>query len=63
MAIEQTEFIKGLQLHDTGQQSTESETDILIGSNRYWEAIFGEIKLDRHRHSYGCYQFNNWIMS
>ena len=51
--------MKGLQLHDTGQQSTEIETDILIGSNRYWEAISGEIKLDRHRHSYGCYQFNN----
>lgn len=59
MAIKQTEFIKGLQLHVTGQQSTEIETDILIGSNRYWEAISGEIKLDRHRHSYGCYQFNN----
>ena len=51
--------MKGLQLHDTGQQSTEIETDILIGSDRYWEATFGEIKLDRHRHSYDCYQFNN----
>ena len=35
LAVEQTEYVKGLQLADTGQHSPESKFDILIGSDCY----------------------------
>ena len=35
LAVEQTEFVKGLQLADTGQHVPESKFDILIGSDCY----------------------------
>ena len=45
-AVEQTEFVKGLQLANTGQHSPESKTDILIGSDCYWKVVTGEVKRD-----------------
>ena len=44
LAVEQTEFVKGLQLADTGKHSPESKTDILIGSDCYWKVVTGEVK-------------------
>ena len=46
LAVEQTEFVKGLQLADTGQHSPESKTDILISSDCYWKVVTGEVKRD-----------------
>ena len=40
-AVEQTEFVKGLQLADTGQHSPESKIDILIGSDCFWKSLQG----------------------
>ena len=46
LAVEQAEFVKGLQLADTGHHSPESKTDILIGSDCYWKVVTGEIERD-----------------
>ena len=46
LAVEQTEFVKGLQLADTGHHSPESKTDILIGSDCYWKVVTGETERD-----------------
>ena len=48
VAVEQTEFVKGLRLADTGQHSPESKIDILIGSDCYWKVVTGEVKRDSH---------------
>ena len=42
--MEQIEFVRGLQLADTGQHTTESKTDILIGSDCSWKVVTGEVK-------------------
>ena len=44
---EQIEFIKGLQLTNTGYHSTESKIDIL-GSDCYWKVVPEKIKRASH---------------
>ena len=44
--VEQIEFIKGLQLTNTGYHSTESK--ILLGSDCYWKVVSEKIKRDSH---------------
>ena len=46
LAVERTEFVKGLQLTDTGHYSPESKIDILIGSDCYWKVVTGEVEWD-----------------
>ena len=46
LAVERTEFVKGLQLTDTGHYSPESKIDILIGSDCYWKVVTGEVERD-----------------
>ena len=46
--VEQIEFIKGLQLTNTGYHSTESKIDILLGSDCYWKVVSEKIKRDSH---------------
>ena len=61
--MEQTEFVEGLQLADTGQHSPESKIDILIGSNCYWKVFTGEVKRDSHSEMVAINTMFGWCPS
>ena len=63
LAVEQTEYMTGLQLADTGQHSPESKTDILIGSNCYWKVFAGEVKRDSPSQIVAINTMSGWCRS
>ena len=63
LAVEQIEFVKGLQLSDTGQHSPESKTDILIGSDCYWKVVTGEVKRDSRSKMVAFNTIFGWCLS
>ena len=63
LAVEQTEFVKGLQLADRGQHSPESKIDILIGSDCYWKVVTGEVKRDSCSEMVAINTMFGWCLS
>ena len=63
LPVEQTEFVKGLQLVDTGQHSPESKIDILIGSDCYWKVVTGEVKRDSRSEMVAINTVFGWCLS
>ena len=63
LVVEQTEFVKGLQLADTGQHSPERKTDILIGSDCYWKVVTGEVKRDSRSEMVAINTMFGWCLS
>ena len=63
LAVEQTKFVKGLQLADTGQHSPESKIDILIGSDCYWKVVTGEVKRDSRSEMVAINTVFGWCLS
>ena len=63
LAVEQTEFVKGLQLADTGQHSPESKIDILIGSDYYWKVVTGEAKRNSRSEMVAINTMFGWCLS
>ena len=61
--MEQTEFVKGLQLANTGQHSPESKTDILIGSDCYWKVVTGELKRGSRNEMVAINTVFGWCLS
>ena len=61
--MEQTEFVKGLRLADTGQHSPESKIDILIGSDCYWKVVTGEVKRDSRSEMVAINTTFGWCLS
>ena len=61
--MEQTEFIKGLQLADTGQHSPESKIDILTGSDCYWKVVAVEVKRDSRSEMVAINTMFGWCLS
>ena len=63
LAVEPTEFVKGLQLADTGQHSSESKIDILIGSDCYWKVVRREVKRDNRSEIVSSNTIFGWCLS
>ena len=63
LAVEQTEFVKGLQLADTGQHSPESKIDILIGSDCSWKVVTAEVKRDSRSEMVAINTIFGWCLS
>ena len=63
LAKEQPQFVMGLQLADTGQYSSESKTEILIGSDFYWKIVTGEVKWDSHSETVPIDTMFGWCLS
>ena len=63
LAVEQTEFVVGLQLADTDQHSTKSKIDVLIGSDCYWKVVTGEVKRDNRSERVAINTMFGWCLS
>ena len=64
LAVEQTEFVKSLQLADTGQHSPESKINIhCIGSDCYWKIVKREVKRDSHSEMIAINTMFGWCVN
>ena len=61
--MEQTEFVKGLQLADTGEHSPESKIDILIRSDYCWKVVIGRVKRDSRSEMVAINMMFGWCLS